>query len=38
MKKLVLILMLALFVAVNLTALTWGGFDAGQVLHKDDCN
>ena len=29
MKKLVLIIMLTLFVAGNLTVLTWGGFDAG---------
>lgn len=38
MKKLVLLLMIALFVAVNVTVLTWGGFDAGKVLAKEDCN
>ena len=38
MKKMVLILMLTLFVAGNLTVLMWGGFDPGQVLAKEDCN
>ena len=38
MKKYVLIIMVALFVAVNVTALTWGGLDPGQVLAKEDCN
>jgi hypothetical protein len=38
MKKWVLIIMLGLFVAANVTMLTWGGFDAGQALAKTDCN
>jgi len=38
MKKMVLIIIMVLFVAGNLTALMWGGFDPGQVLAKDDCN
>lgn len=38
MKKLVLIIMMVLFVAANVTVLTWGGFDTGQALAKKDCD
>lgn len=38
MKKLVLIIILALFVAGNITLLTGGGFDPGKALAKIDCN
>ncbi len=37
MKKFVLIIMLALFVAGNLTALSWGGVDLGKILPIFDC-
>lgn len=38
MKKWVLIIVLALFVVGNVSVLTWGGIDSGQILSKDDCN
>jgi hypothetical protein len=39
MKKWILIVMLAFFVVGNITVLTWGGVDPGQILAKDgDCN
>ena len=39
MKKWILIIMLAIFAVANVTMLTWGGVDAGQILAKDgDCN
>jgi hypothetical protein len=38
MKKWVLIIVLALFVVGNVSVLTWGGIDPGQILSKEDCN
>jgi hypothetical protein len=37
MKKFILLIVVALCIAGNFTALTWGGVDTGKLLASFDC-